>query len=282
MTSLRAEHARYWTSPLLPGAELLTATFSHQRFTPHWHETYVVPVIQSGAQSYRYRGATRVAPSGSVAAINPGEVHTGERAARDGWTYRAFYPTVDWMRRMASDAGRPDTAPSFPDEVITDAGLALQLVDAHERLEAGRDVLAAETALHRAFVSLIARHARGRRTIDEAPRDEIRVARMRERLAEAIAEPITLSQLAAHVALSPFHAARMFSAAVGMPPHAWRNQVRINRACDLLRRGCSVTETALAAGFFDQSHFAHHFVRALGVPPGAFARTYKRELPGRL
>jgi hypothetical protein len=97
------ESARYWTSRLLPGADLPTATFSTQRFQRHWHEGYVIQVIQRGAQSYQYRGATRIAASGSIAAINPGEVHTGERATPHGWTYRAFYPTV---RSPTADATR--------------------------------------------------------------------------------------------------------------------------------------------------------------------------------
>ena len=36
--------------------------------------------------------------------------------------------------------------------------------------------------------------------------------------------------LAQAVGLSPFHAARLFTRTNGMPPHAWRNQLRLQRA----------------------------------------------------
>src|SRR5688572_7565049 len=105
MTQTFRDAAHYWRSPLLPDAELLTAEYYEQEFAPHWHETYSIPVIQDGAQTYRYRGALRLAGAGSIASINPGEVHTGERATDRGWAYRAFYPSAEWMRQLAGDIG---------------------------------------------------------------------------------------------------------------------------------------------------------------------------------
>ena len=263
------DDARYWRSPLLPDAELLNAQYYEQEFAPHWHDGYSIPVITSGAQTYRYRGGLRLASVGCIAAINPGEVHTGERATDFGWTYRAFYPSAEWMRKLASDiAGREVDMPWLLGDVIEDAEVAGRLAHAHCLLEDGSDPLAAETALTSSFALLLQRYARAR---PEAPRllsDEARVAAMQERLAADLAEPVSLSQLAQAVGLSAFHATRLFSAHVGMPPHAWRNQLRLNRALGLLRQGMNVTDAAAATGFTDQSHFTRHFKRAYGAPPG--------------
>ena len=96
---------------------------------------------------------------------------------------------------------------------------------------------------------------------------------MQTKLAEDLAMPLTLKQLADVVGLSPFHATRLFSASVGMPPHAWRNQLRLSRALGLLRQGMSVTDVAAATGFTDQSHFTRHFKRAYGIAPGRWRAT---------
>jgi len=261
--------AYYWRSPLLPDAELLTAEYYEQEFAPHWHEGYSIPVIHDGAQTYQYRRALRLAAAGGIAAINPGEVHTGERASEHGWAYRAFYPSAQWMQHLASDiAGRQVDMPWLPDESVRDREVAARLLRAHRLLETGVDLLAAQTALTTAFALLISRHARTRPAVPALKADDARVSAMQARLAEGLAEPLTLNQLADAVGLSPFHAARLFSASVGMPPHAWRNQLRLSRALGMLRQGISVTDVAAATGFTDQSHFTRHFKRAYGVPPG--------------
>ncbi|WP_394788621.1 AraC family transcriptional regulator [Rhodoferax sp.] len=261
--------ARLWRSPLLPDAELLTAQYYAQEFAPHWHESFAIPVIQTGAQSYRYRGALCIAGVGSIAAINPGEIHTGERATRDGWTYRSFYPSVAWMQALASDvAGQPAGVPWLPDGAIHDAEVSAQLGAAHRLMESGSDVLQAESALTSAFALLLSRYARNRVQAPALQADALRVERMKARLVADLTESLPLSALAAAVGLSPFYAARLFSRSVGMPPHAWRNQMRLNRAQTQLRQGTSVTEVAAAQGFTDQSHFTRHFKRAFGVAPG--------------
>jgi AraC-like DNA-binding protein len=276
-----SDRARYWRTPVLPGAELLTARFHAQRFAPHWHDTYNIPIILAGAQRYRYRGAAHIAGGGAIAAINPGEVHTGERAAADGWAYRAFYPPVAWIAGLAAgiadrDASPP--APVFPFQVVIDPELAARLARAHRALEIDDDRLSAESELHAAFAVLLVRHARPAPVIAARAADSARVAAMKNLLAADRADaalgssPVTLADLARAVELSPFHALRSFVRAVGMPPHAWRNQLRLTRAVAMLRRGLAVGTVAARCGYADQSHFTRQFRRAYGDAPGRWQR----------
>ncbi len=296
-----SDRARYWRSPLLPGADMLTAEYREHEFSPHWHEAYTVPVIEAGAEAYAYRGARYVAEAGTVPVINPGEVHTGSRAMEGGWRYRVFYVPIDFIVQLAGEiASAPQPMPWFPADVIRDPDLAQRIAYAHRLLEGlgapastgnarpndhspggglllglpngnrpAGDFLAAETALVDAMSTLIVRHSLGHR---EASRpgsaDPPRVALMKERLAADLLEPLSLSELAAQVGLSAFHAARLFTQATHMPPHAWRNQLRLQRSLAPLREGTPVADVAAACGFTDQSHFTRHFRRMFGVPPG--------------
>jgi AraC family transcriptional regulator len=87
----------------------------------------------------------------------------------------------------------------------------------------------------------------------------------------------TLEQLAAVARLSPYHFARQFKAATGLPPHQHVIMRRVERAKHLLHAGTdlSLAEVAAHAGFSDQSQFSHHFKRLAGVTPGQF-RTHAR------
>ncbi|SIT38186.1 L-rhamnose operon transcriptional activator RhaR [Paraburkholderia piptadeniae] len=270
MTSTRfRDNARYWRTPLLPGADLLTAEYHDHEFTPHWHDAYTIPVIEAGAETYRYQGSHYVAEAGSVPVINPGEVHTGSRAIDEGWRYRVLYAPVDFIHALAEDiAGRAQPLPWFDADVIRDPDLAVRLARAHRLLESNDDPLAAETAMLDALSTLLVRYGRTRADTPQHNAADTRVATMKEQLTGDLAAPLKLAELADAVGLSPFHAARLFTRATGLPPHAWRNQIRLQRSLAPLRAGASVADVAAASGFTDQSHFTRHFRRMFGVPPG--------------
>ena len=82
----------------------------------------------------------------------------------------------------------------------------------------------------------------------------------------------TLEQMAAVARLSPYHFARQFKAATGLPPHQYVIARRVERAKQLLQADgdLSLAEVAAHAGFSDQSQFSHHFKRLVGVTPGQF------------
>jgi AraC-like DNA-binding protein len=270
MTATRFSNtARYWRSPLLPGADMLTAEYYDHEFTPHWHDTYTIPVIEEGAECYDYRGSKYVAEAGSVPVINPGELHTGARAMDVGWRYRVFYLPVDFIQSVADEiAGRAQPMPWFPADIVRDADVAQRVQRAHRAMEAGGDPLASEHALFDAVSTLLVRHAGQRPPTSHVRLDTTRVESMKSRLADDVTAPLSLTELAQTVGLSTFHAARLFTRETGLAPHAWRNQMRLNRALEALRAGATVTEVAAASGFTDQSHFTRHFKRTFGVSPG--------------
>jgi transcriptional regulator GlxA family with amidase domain len=72
--------------------------------------------------------------------------------------------------------------------------------------------------------------------------------------------------------LSPYHFARQFKTATGLPPHRYILARRVERARQLLQAGTdlSLVEVAAYAGFSDQSRFSHHFKRLVRVTPGQF------------
>jgi AraC family transcriptional regulator len=82
----------------------------------------------------------------------------------------------------------------------------------------------------------------------------------------------TLEHMAAIAPLSPYHFARQFKRATGLPPHQYVVACRVERAKQALQTGSdlSLAEVAAHAGFSDQSQFSRHFKRLVGVTPGQF------------
>ena len=100
----------------------------------------------------------------------------------------------------------------------------------------------------------------------------MRLSAVVEYVEEHLGAGPTLEQMAAVARLSPYHFARQFKAATGLPPHQYVILRRVERARQLLQAGTdlSLAEVAAWAGFSDQSQFSHHFKRLVGVTPSQF------------
>ncbi|MGB3652993.1 MAG: AraC family transcriptional regulator [Rivularia sp. (in: cyanobacteria)] len=82
---------------------------------------------------------------------------------------------------------------------------------------------------------------------------------------------LSLAELAAIVCLSSFHFAHLFKQSMGIPPHQYHIQCRIERAKQLLRKGdIAIKDIAQAVGFSSQGHFTYHFKRLSGITPKNF------------
>lgn len=272
--AMRTEQAKYWRNADVGEMDLLRATYVTHTFAPHSHEGFAIGVIQDGAEQFRYRHATHVAPKGSIVLVNPGEMHTGGAVEASGWTYRMFYPAADLLQQVAASlADRPQHVPLFREPVVHDPALAQTLSRLHVTMETEPDALTRSSRLVLALSALVERHARTPRESPGLSRAANPAMRQIEDYLHAhLAEPVALTDLAALAGVSTYRVVRQFQQATGMPPHAYLTQLRVRRARELLAASLPVAAAAVASGFYDQAHLTRHFKRIVGVPPGQFAR----------
>lgn len=122
-----------------------------------------------------------------------------------------------------------------------------------------------------ALYQLLAALMRDRRT-SALRRGDDSVQQACEFIANNMAMPITVEDVAAHVGLSRSRLYRLFMAEVRMSPVQVITQVRIRQACALLRRGdLSVKAVAASVGFENQMYFSRRFREIMGCSPTEFA-----------
>jgi AraC family transcriptional regulator len=99
----------------------------------------------------------------------------------------------------------------------------------------------------------------------------------REVIREQFAESLSLSSVAELVGVHAAHLAKMFRKHYGCTVGEYVRRLRLDHAAKLLARSEKTLSTiALAAGFYDQSHFAHLFKLRFGVSPGVFRTGLRR------
>jgi transcriptional regulator GlxA family with amidase domain len=91
-------------------------------------------------------------------------------------------------------------------------------------------------------------------------------------LIEAAGGELKIGQLAPALGLSRLQLTRRFQNAVGLSPKQFSRRTRFVHAVRCLngRKHCTLAETAVSCGYFDQAHFDHEFREFAGISPTQF------------
>lgn len=85
---------------------------------------------------------------------------------------------------------------------------------------------------------------------------------------------LSVKELAGNLNMSVRSFERIFKEIFGMNPQQFIIKTRIFKACEKLRTGASVAETASACGFYDQSSFTKLFKKQMGLTPLRYIKLY--------
>ena len=263
------DHTIYTRLEEFHGLDLVHAHFQQHVFPRHCHETFVIEVVEQGIDKFYCGGKLYRAEAGQIVIIQPGEIHTGESEGEQPLVYRSFYPDGELIDDLADALGLDTAKLSFNEHVIDDPELAGKISEAHRSCESHHDSLEWQQALTEALSMLVLRHAT-KPTDDHGPDIKAPLLRVQNYIQENFYRPLTLDELAAVAGLSTFHLIRRFKREIGITPYEYLMNVRIEAAKKLLAAGMPVSQVALDAGFYDQSHLNRHFRRILGFPPGKY------------
>ncbi len=266
-----SETALVWRPAGLNGVEALSARYLRQEFLPHRHEGFLVGVIEAGGHAVWCRGTRTIAGPGTIATMDPDEVHHGGAADQGGWRQRIMYVSPSTVADVLEDAlDGLAPSPHFRCCFGRDAPLAAAFVALHQTLECrDREPLGRQTL----FEWILRRVFRRFATMGLPPLalpSSPGLNRARDFLHAHLADPCPLGELARVAGLRRRQLVWAFGRRFGLPPHRYLMQLRIDAARTLLAQGVPAAEVATAVGFADQSHFLRRFKAVVGVTPGRY------------
>ncbi len=102
--------------------------------------------------------------------------------------------------------------------------------------------------------------------------DEVLLDRIMKEINAHIDDPdLNVERLASEVGVSRAHLHRKMKDLIGMTPSDYIRNIRLKRACELLKRhDIEVTQVAYKIGFTSQPHFSSHFKRYTGFSPSEY------------
>jgi len=237
------------------------------------HSAYSIALVTDGNFQYRTAQGSALMTPGSLllgnegACFECGHQHSrGDRCLAFHFSPEVFESVVSGTRGARQLALVAPRLPPVPSVIAVLA--AAQAI----RDEGGAPAEFRELALRLAgaVCAVLSDEAFGSER-SPTPRDERRVAAALRRIEAQHGARVSVEELAAEAAVSPFHFLRIFEQVVGVTPGQYMLRTRLHRAAVQLRRSSdTIAGVALECGFDDLSTFNRQFRRATGLTPRAY------------
>lgn len=265
MTRAHTDAHRFWRDPALPFLEARAVEDGRRVcYGLHSHRAFSIGIVAGGRSDYRIGGDRHVVQAGTVVLMNPDEAHACNPLDGLPWSYRMLYADVEWLTGVQ---GGPAFVPYSP-PLSTDPVLYRRLGALFETLFGqGTGAAGKEAAARAFFADLHRRLERGTATGER----HAALERAAAFITANCTRPLRLAEVCGASGLSPSYLVRAFKARYGLTPHAYQLNRRIQFGQRELRRGRTIVEVALDAGFADQAHFQRAFKRHTAATPRQYA-----------
>ena len=264
------------TLPFLQGVKTHAAHFVTRRAAPrHLHREYVFGLAAAGAMAVDcgHCSETHIVAPGDLLLTEPDHVYSSRALGFAPWRYFSISVSKEKLRSLLENGSdKPFALPHFTGGAIKNKPLREQFLKLQDSLAAEQHSLEQESRLLDWIVSVIKTYADERHDLSSRRigRETTAINLVREFIGANFAENIRLQDLTQVSGLSAFHLNRAFRQQIGLPPHEFQTQLRIEQAANLIRQKTPFAEIAAALGFADQSHFNRFFKRYTGVTPRRF------------
>ncbi len=255
-----------WRTPAFDNLEFVRSQQVTHGLPTHTHDTYSIGIALRGVQRLDFAGETLLAAPGAVLLSMPGQVVAHAPLPGSGWAHKMLHVSPDFLRYLQRRGYIPRQRPlAFDAPLRSDAAWVARYDALH-----GSETPPGEQELGALLGALFA--TAGAEPAGPDPRFRGAVADVQAYLQGHRQQKLALDGLARRFALNKFQLVRQFRRHVGVTPNSYLTILRVEQAKELLTQGCSLVETALEAGFYDQSHFSRYFLRYGGFTPGDFQR----------
>lgn len=255
---------RFWRTPALPGLELRRARYARQTFARHTHPVWSLGLVLEGQTRFELEEACWQAEAGDLVLIPPQAVHDCNPQGEAPLGYWMFYLDLAWLPGLSARAPC-QVVWSQPEAFEPLQALAVSLPGLLQHgapLDDWRQDWLAQIG-----DTLACWPARAPQT---ARLPSPWLARAQALLCQP--QELSLTHLSQSLGLSPSYLNRRFGAELGLPPHRYQLQQRIERAKTALRAGAPIVQVAVELGFSDQSHFTRHFTAIVGATPAQYQK----------
>ncbi|MDO4169918.1 MAG: AraC family transcriptional regulator [Lachnospiraceae bacterium] len=239
-----------------------------QPFPNHFHEYYVIGLIEEGNRCLSCKSQEYSITKGNIVLFNPGDNHACVQNDHGTLDYRSINITKESMLNLTKEITGKRELPRFSPNVIFDNEATCYLRSLHKLIMKSSCEFGKEENLLLLISLLIQRY--GQPFQNNIPEYHEEIEKACVFMKQHFSERIYLDQICRYAGLSKSTLLRAFTKSKGVTPYSYLENIRIGEAKKLLEQGASSIEAAMQTGFSDQSHFTNYFNRFIGLTPGLY------------
>ncbi|EKB36041.1 AraC family transcriptional regulator [Acinetobacter baumannii] len=263
----------FWQDRRMPYVETRRSCFGRTCYKSHSHPTFSIGAIDEGNSVFQSSFGTAQKITAGTLVIVPAHVeYSCNPMPNQAWSYQMLHLDLAWLNQLYSEfqeQGLDLHIPQHKPLIIKDESLYEAFTEMNETLfDAQKLIFEKEQALLHCLIHLLLPHF----ILEEIQKPQYLYKDFLN-LIDVISSSegfISLEELAQRVGLSRYAIIRLFKANVGLTPHAFQINLKINQAREQLKQGVPLAELAVNLGFSDQSHFHKAFKAHTGVTPRQF------------
>ena len=273
----------FWSDPQMPYVETRRACQSRICYQSHSHTTFSIGAVDVGQSRFSSRFSTEEKiESGSLVVIPAHIEHACNPLPDQAWSYQMMHLAADWVAELITELAQecfdhkmammPSSYfPQFAPQIIKTPDLYQAFTDLNRLLfNANISVLAKEQSLIEVFTDIL---------LPNFTWKQLDLPKYYQKKLDALihvlnfeSDFMSLEDLSCDLGISRYAIIRLFKNNLGLTPHAYQLNQKVNQARALLSKGEQIITVAHDLGFTDQSHFHRVFKAHTGVTPKQYQR----------
>ncbi|WP_213032944.1 AraC family transcriptional regulator [Acinetobacter sp. ANC 4654] len=270
-------NVQFWRDSRMPYVETRQACQSQICYKAHSHTTFSIGAVDTGLSRFSsYLSAVEMIESGALVVIPAQVEHSCNPMPNQAWSYQMMHLNADWLAALLSETVREQIhapIPQLKPSVIKEPELYCAFTQLNRDLfNPEVDFREKEQRLIEVLTQIVLPCFEWEKTdTSHYFYDHLKDLIIYLKDVDTI---VPLEKLASMLGISRYAVIRLFKANLGLTPHAFQLNLKVNQARELLKYGKNVADISYELGFSDQSHFHRVFKIHTGVTPRQYQQGF--------